>query len=65
LFVAKNFARIFLQNSIIWIARTVTCRNIEAGYGDMLKLTSNRSGEYYFWKIISSCSAAKSTHGNC
>jgi 3-isopropylmalate/(R)-2-methylmalate dehydratase small subunit len=38
--VAKNFARIFLQNSINLGLQTVTCPDIEAVNGDMLEITS-------------------------
>ncbi len=39
--VAKNFARIFLQNSINLGLRTVICPEIEANEGDELELTDN------------------------
>jgi 3-isopropylmalate/(R)-2-methylmalate dehydratase small subunit len=37
--VAKNFARIFLQNSINLGLQTVTCPNIEAANGDIVEIT--------------------------
>ncbi|RPI05884.1 MAG: 3-isopropylmalate dehydratase [Ignavibacteriae bacterium] len=37
--VAKNFARIFLQNSINLGLRTVTCPDLEAAAGDILEIT--------------------------
>jgi len=37
--VAKNFARIFLQNSINLGLQTVTCPNLEAVDGDTLEIT--------------------------
>jgi len=39
--VAKNFARIFLQNSINLGLRTVICPTIEANEGDDLELTES------------------------
>jgi 3-isopropylmalate/(R)-2-methylmalate dehydratase small subunit len=38
--VAKNFARIFLQNSINLGLQTITCPDIEALEGDELEITS-------------------------
>jgi 3-isopropylmalate/(R)-2-methylmalate dehydratase small subunit len=37
--VAKNFARIFLQNSINLGLQTVTCPNLEAVNGDIVEIT--------------------------
>ena len=37
--IAKNFARIFLQNSINLGLRTITCPNVEAQIGDELEIT--------------------------
>lgn len=37
--IAKNFARIFLQNSINLGLRTVICNDIEANEGDEIELT--------------------------
>jgi 3-isopropylmalate/(R)-2-methylmalate dehydratase small subunit len=40
--VARNFARIFLQNSINLGLRTVVCPDIEASEGDELEFTGNK-----------------------
>ena len=40
--VAKNFARIFLQNSINLGLRTVICPDIEAEVGDELEITETK-----------------------
>lgn len=50
--IAKNFARIFLQNSINLGLRTITCPNIEAQIGDELDITPTavinvKSGKSY------------------
>jgi 3-isopropylmalate/(R)-2-methylmalate dehydratase small subunit len=37
--VAKNFARIFLQNSINLGLQTVTCPTLEAAIGDIIEIT--------------------------
>lgn len=39
--VAKDFARIFLQNSINLGLQTIVCPDIEASLGDELEITSN------------------------
>jgi 3-isopropylmalate/(R)-2-methylmalate dehydratase small subunit len=39
--IAKNFARIFLQNSINLGLQTVTCPDLEAVDGDIIEITSN------------------------
>lgn len=39
--VAKDFARIFLQNSINLGLQTIVCPNIEASFGDELEITPN------------------------
>jgi 3-isopropylmalate/(R)-2-methylmalate dehydratase small subunit len=40
--VAKNYSRIFLQNSINLGLRTVICQDIEASEGDELEFTSDK-----------------------
>jgi 3-isopropylmalate dehydratase small subunit len=40
--VARNFARIFLQNSINLGLRTVVCPDIEASEGDELEFAGNK-----------------------
>jgi 3-isopropylmalate/(R)-2-methylmalate dehydratase small subunit len=40
--VARNFARIFLQNSINLGLRTIVCPDIEASEGDELEFTGNK-----------------------
>jgi 3-isopropylmalate/(R)-2-methylmalate dehydratase small subunit len=40
--IAKNFARIFIQNSINLGLKTVTCPAIEAEIGDEIELTDNK-----------------------
>ena len=40
--VARNFARIFLQNSINLGLRTIVCPDIEASEGDELEFTENK-----------------------
>jgi len=39
--IARNFARIFLQNSINLGLRTMTCPDIEANEGDELEITAS------------------------
>ncbi|MGA2297478.1 MAG: 3-isopropylmalate dehydratase small subunit [FCB group bacterium] len=40
--IAKNFARIFLQNSINLGLQTIICPDIEAGSGDEIEITQDK-----------------------